>query len=853
MTKKLRFFAIFLLLFQISFLNAQVKVKELPLSEFHSEKLDFISNNQYRNTVLLSKNWRIFLPDSEEPKATVKIPSIFSGINEIVYRKSIKLTKEELSKHHYRLHFLGINYSAEIYVNGQILYKVPSGNIPVTVDIPDELLTADSKNVLNVIVNHKLDSENTIPTKQSFLAPYSAAGILREVYIQAVPKHSVGKTVITTDLNNSLSNGTINARVQVQNTSPDKSAQYSLSFLVTDLNGNTVSSINGVPVYFNNKEEVSIKQTLNVSNPVLWSPEAPATYKLKTILLVNGSPVDEVFNTVNFFRLNVSDNGITLNNQPFTIKGVVYHPAIKDYYGLVSYERIKKDLLQIKNTGFNTVRFTRQIPPVAALNICSELGLMVLLEIPLNNIPFNIIGTGNYRERTSRYASFLLESLKNYYSIGAIGIGSGFIANNPEQNEFLSGIANQIKRKSNKLVFASFSNIPQNEISSIDLYGIELFAKPAEKLSKDFKEPGLTINKNKLFISEATYPVFKGSTNGYKNENSFEAQAKYFEDLITFTQDRGLGGLVINSMYDYRGDFSPFSTGYSEDNIIQIGLVGENRVSERLAYKVVRSKLNKEEKITIPMGYKKDDTPLFFIIIGIILGCLLAVLFNAKRKFREDAMRALLRPYNFYADIRDQRILSGFHSNFLMIVLSSSFALVACNISFFLRTDPFIERFLISFGSNGLVGLFSYLAWNPLQAFFYYFIICSLTIILISVLIQTTSFFVKTKVLFSSVYYTVTWSFLPYAIILPAGVILYRILSAHVANEYVIGILFIFKLWILQRVIKGIYVIFDVRASKVYFYSILVLLFVTGSILLYFQMSESTVDYIINAYNHFSL
>ena len=70
--------------------------------------------------------------------------------------------------------------------------------------------------------------------------------------------------------------------------------------------------------------------------------------------------------------------------------------------------------------------------------------------------------------------------------------------------------------------------------------------------------------------------------------------------------------------------------------------------------------LHNSENVTIPIGSKKADAPMIFIVFGIVLAILMGILVNSGRKFREDASRALLRPYNFYADIRDQRIISGY-------------------------------------------------------------------------------------------------------------------------------------------------------------------------------------------------
>jgi beta-galactosidase len=170
-------------------------------------------------------------------------------------------------------------------------------------------------------------------------------------------------------------------------------------------------------------------------------------------------------------------------------------------------------------------------------------------------------------------------------------------------------------------------------------------------------------------------------------------------------------------MFDYRGDYASLIAGYNENNLYQIGIAGENRKKERLAYRVIYAKLHNQEEVTIPIGSKKDDSPMIFIVFGLILALLMGVLVNSGRKFREDSSRALLRPYNFYADVRDQRIISGYHTTALAFISAASFALIISNLLYYFKEDIFLEKILLSFGSHGLIKTVSYLAWHPT---FYY-------------------------------------------------------------------------------------------------------------------------------------
>ena len=403
------------------------------------------------------------------------------------------------------------------------------------------------------------------------------------------------------------------------------------------------------------------------------------------------------------------------------------------------------------------------------------------------------------------------------------------------------------------MIAASFFEFDANKIDGIDLYGIEIFNRSVNDNNEKIKSLQEQIGKGRFFISEATYTANIGQTDGYVNDYSYEAQAKFFEDLLNFANEINLSGYFINTMFDLRGDYTSLTSGYDEDNIYKIGLISEDRKHERLAYKVISAKLRNAERVTIPIGAKKDDAPMIFIITGLVLALIMGILVNSGKKFREDASRALLRPYNFFADVRDQRIISAYHSIYLALVISLVNALIVSNILYYLKTSLFFEKFLLSFGSPSIMSAVSYLAWHPLKAIIWLFIITLMVMIILMLLIKAAAFFVRTKVYISSTFFTVVWSFLPIVLLIPVGIILYRLLNADIANLYIFISLILIKLWLLYRLIKGIYVIYDVNPSTVYFYSVVFILAVFTVVIIYYEVNSSVIENILLTFKQFNI
>jgi hypothetical protein len=163
------------------------------------------------------------------------------------------------------------------------------------------------------------------------------------------------------------------------------------------------------------------------------------------------------------------------------------------------------------------------------------------------------------------------------------------------------------------------------------------------------------------------------------------------------------------------------------------------------------------------------------------------------------------------------------------------------------------EKVLLSFGSITLLKNVSYLAWNPVYALLWLTIGFIGLLICLVVVIKFASLFVRNKVFISSIYFSSVWSLLPMVLLIPVALILYRLLDINVANLFVYIFLLIFAVWIFYRLMKGIYVIFDVTAGSVYMYSIMILLVLAAGVLLYFELINSMLDYLLLTFKQYNI
>jgi beta-galactosidase len=551
--------------------------------------------------------------------------------------------------------------------------------------------------------------------------------------------------------------------------------------------------------------------------------------------------------------LKSGEESFILNGADYTLKGVSYYPGVETYGKLISYQDMERDISLIKEAGFNSVRFAKSTAHPYYLRLCEKFGLFAFLDIPINAIPKGIASEESFISRSKEFLYNYISFYEEYSSFTAIGFGGDYLPEFEEHISLISTLSQTSKERSSLLTYASFSGTNIPEIDKLDLYGIEfIYDKPSD-FDQQIRELQEKIGKRKVFFSAVTYPVYIGGSDGYLNEYSFEAQAKYFEEFFEYVSQNKAPAFFLNSFTDYYGDYSSLLCSGSEKNLYKIGLLDENRSKNRISYKVVHSKLNNLEKVTIPIGSKKDDSPMIFIIFGLLLAIFMGVLVNSGRKFREDASRALLRPYNFFSDVRDQRIISAAHTTLLGLIIAAVIALIISNILYHLKTSLVFENVLLAFASSMLMKTANYLAWNPVMSILWLTAFNIVLFVIIALIIKIASLFVRTRVYIVSVYFTFIWAMLPIVLLIPVGIILYRLLYSGSINTYVYLGLLIVKLWVLYRLVKGIYVLFDSKPATVYFYSIIFILAVTGLVLFYYELKYSTIQYILFALKQFNI
>jgi len=569
-----------LILYILLLLNAtyfaQFKINQLS-SDFNSlnDSL-FLGTTSSRSVLNLNSDWKAFLAEEPEKYSTISFPVSFTSQEPIIFEKQFVISAKQRLLNLMKLNFLGINYSAEIFINNAAVYKHPGGELPFSIDLPENILNYDSPNTLRIKIHYTIDSDDTIPLLQRFLFPKNLGGIFRDVYISFRPKAGIKNIIYSLVDDKKPYVKRINFQVNLEEFSKMVSDSlldfYDGRFkLEASLKTTTDTS----KVYFNiwniqpiNKVDFDKSFYVRLRKLAQWNTKAPSSYII-SVKLTNGDGYvyDEYSELISIMDFKKNNGELSLNEEPFTINGVTY---IRSSDNILGYEQIEKDILTIKETGFNIVRFSKTFPHPYSVYLCQKYGLLSFIELPLNSVPERFTENQNFEERATSFLGRAIDQYSKYPNVVAYGLGGSYLSNSNSHITFISKMNTFVKsRDINSLTYGSFIGAKNNGNVDIDLYGYELFASPPDNFLSEF-ERETSSDTIIYFISEATYPTFVGATNGYLNNYSFEGQAKYFDDVISISTKNKLKGFILNTMFNYTGDYSPLFSGYNDQKLYNI-------------------------------------------------------------------------------------------------------------------------------------------------------------------------------------------------------------------------------------------------------------------------------------------
>ncbi len=318
-------------------------------------------------TVSLPHDWSISKPFSKENPSFSRGAWLPAGIS--YYRKKIDLSGIENNQKVF-IHFEGAYRNAEVWFNNHYLGKRPFGYAAFEYELTS-FISSENKNIITV----KLDN-----SEQPGSRWYSGNGIYRDVYL--ITKNEVyiptwGTYVTTPEVNSN--SAIINVETSIKNTKVvDEKVILKIS-VIDDEGLEVITEQKEVALKQESEQKEKIQLILNT--PKLWDIDSPNLYIVKVELLEGDIIIDTKTVKTGIRSMTYTvDKGFVLNDKPLKVKGVCLHHGAGSLGAAARKTSYERQIRILKEMGANAVRTAHNPFDTEFLEVCDEMGMLVMNE-----------------------------------------------------------------------------------------------------------------------------------------------------------------------------------------------------------------------------------------------------------------------------------------------------------------------------------------------------------------------------------------------------------------------------------------------------------------------------------------
>ena len=812
-----------------------------------------------RTLIPLDGDWKYLDEDQNEIAFKIPYRSAFPQSNLIF--KTIKIP--EIKGRSLEFVSFGINHSVSLLVNDQFIGSHQGGYLSFKMPVSQEFLNTKNQVKLSLLVDENLSIDNSLPLIPKPGEPSSYSGVTGSTWIQILPpvsvqnpdfKYSVDAVKNEVKLKPSFS---INASDFVANEAGIESnwiangVSVQITYTIID------PALPEVPIFtatqnelINSGKSVDVNFPELVGKPELWSPENPKIYKSVVSVKTNSVLIDEISFPVSFRTVKLKDGKLVLNSKEIQMKGFNIVEDYKINNAEYADQLMLKKLRLLKASGVNSIRFYGFPPTFSTLEICDSLGLFVFTEIPAFNMPIDIGESQNIKVHTENMLTDLTKRSRFNPSVIAIGIGGNYSKRNDETvaNEY-----SEVIRKSSHDILTYFVTKDFSigeKFSSFDLVGLDVSGLSLD----EFKSAVDTVSeKGNFFIAGYGKEITPDNHGGYSDHRSQEFQAKYFMDRYKVIKQSGkLIGSFAGTFQDFESQTPRLISGNLDQHKITTGLLNDD-LTERTAFEYLRKMFNNEITFNPAIGKYHAGVQVIFPVLGVIMIFIFMFFFSTNRRFRDNLTRSINRPFSFFSDIRDHRVILGLQTFGLVFLLTTSWALFSLSFSYGLRSSQTFDYLLsVFFPWVWVKETIIWWTWNPIWGILLLSLFLAVCLFLSVFFLVLLGWITKRKVTFSQSLISIIWSASPTLVIVLLAMIFEQVvISASWVVPYVVYFIIFLIFWTIFRVLKGLRIIMVSHPARVYVTGFLIVGIVLIAIYFHYEHYYRATDYFFNALTAF--
>ncbi|WP_312498341.1 sugar-binding domain-containing protein [Enterococcus sp.] len=327
-----------------------------------------------------------------EPQHKIQVPFTYeteaSGIHEENHHQILwyQTTFQAQADQPITLHFEGVDYVTEVWVNGQKIGRNQGAYSRFSFLVDSELCNGDNRLVLRVEDSLATDQPRGKQRwlKDNFGCWYvQTTGIWKSVWLENTPTQYLDRVKVTPafDQDQMIFEPQVKHRGSYRTGSEEKlSLEIKLLF-----DGLLVSQ--SVTALAHDSAPIALDTRVREDacwGTKVWHPHHPDLYDIEYRLLdENRQVIDEVHSYCGMRKIAIEEGQILLNNEK------LYQRLILDqgYWpesGITppSIDAMKTDLARILEMGYNGLRKHQKIEDERFLYLCDQMGLLVWVEMP---------------------------------------------------------------------------------------------------------------------------------------------------------------------------------------------------------------------------------------------------------------------------------------------------------------------------------------------------------------------------------------------------------------------------------------------------------------------------------------
>ncbi len=791
----------------------------------------------------LSGAWTVTI---DGVKRSVNVPSNYDYEGEVLYSKSFTPGPEFHNKH-FRLVNYGINFHAEIRINGVFIANVNSAYLHTEIDLDETLIKPEETNTIEILVDSRLDPRLGIPRYSRTLQPRLYGGIFREIFLVAMPKMAIDKYHLSYEIATDQRECTMTLGIQLRNYDFGyQKRDTSRTAGLVDKNAivryivELYNEDDPEPVYtnrfkryrnvweipkikeFNEENVVTVNNFTNfetkfsVDKPIFWAPVNPYRYRMVISIFVGNELVDQISEMVGIARSEVHEQYILFNAQPMTIKGVVYY---EDYPGTgnsLPYAVMEEDILKIKKMGANTIYFKHHPPHPYFVELCNRYGLFLLYEAPLHGLTSNIIEQQAYVEDLKGYFKSMITLNRMNPCILAWGLGSASDHSQKASLNYFSTLTQWMKSLDDRPVFyTSILGSQDMYIDNVDMINLDIRSNSAVWINS-YINKSLSRWPNRAVVCLYGAQIFSNNQNGYSDPMSTKFQAKLIVDMYKKLSEWNVAGGLIRSYNDFAVNRSyVFANPHYDPTIYTSGLVTYDR-KDRYAYDIAKAVYSDDKFEAIPIGSYATVYPKTYPLMGLLLVVVFISFYRQSGKFKNSVFRSITKILSFYSDIRESRVITLWPA-FVIGFLGSLALATHLSILFYeLRRHQIFDEVMANWiVSDTLKRWLDGLAWSPEGFVFQFWFILVFVFFLIGALIKLLSYVFNRPLSFQQALIAGFWSSSHYLFLIPCVILFQRLMKVDVFLHLSIWISFLVLIWHFVRLMRIIKIVFDISWLRV--------------------------------------